>query len=55
MECPCKDCNKRSATCHGECEEYKQWSLENEEIRKMINRKKREAFLDNSTRKRKKH
>ena len=22
---PCKDCTKRTATCHGECKEYKEF------------------------------
>jgi hypothetical protein len=27
MECPCKDCTKRSAAdiCHGKCAEYAEW------------------------------
>ena len=51
-ECPCRYCDKRHATCHSECEDYKSWSSENEEIRKMVNKKKYEAFLDSNNRKR---
>ena len=25
MRNPCKDCTERHATCHGSCEEYKEW------------------------------
>ena len=28
MECRCKECNQRTATCHAECEHYKAWSAE---------------------------
>lgn len=30
---PCKDCTKRSVTCHSTCEEYRNWS---EERKKML-------------------
>lgn len=32
-DCPCKKCEKRHATCHGNCEEYKEWAKENEKFR----------------------
>ena len=25
MKCPCKDCEHRTITCHGQCDEYKAW------------------------------
>lgn len=29
LQCPCtQNCNKRSATCHSECEEYLQYEKE---------------------------
>ena len=31
---PCKDCKRRTPTCHGECEDYKKW---NENIPKKTN------------------
>ena len=34
-ECPCKDCNKRHATCHGECKDYLEWS-ENNDVAKTV-------------------
>lgn len=32
-ECPCRFCEKRHATCHGNCESYAEWSKINSEIR----------------------
>ena len=32
--CPCKDCNKRTVECHGNCKEYKDWKKEGIEIKK---------------------
>lgn len=29
---PCKDCHKRSVTCHSTCEEYRNWSGERREM-----------------------
>lgn len=29
MTPPCKDCQKRHLGCHGSCEEYKTWSVDN--------------------------
>lgn len=28
LVCPCKDCQKRHETCHGSCEQYKNWDTE---------------------------
>lgn len=41
-ECPCKDCKKRHINCHGECQDYKDWSEENESFRN-----KRHKTIDN--------
>ena len=32
--CPCFDCAKRTESCHGECEEYKQWAEKNKHLRR---------------------
>ena len=24
-KCPCKECDKRHALCHGTCKDYKEW------------------------------
>ena len=32
MKCPCKGCNKRTITCHGEREDYKEWFIENRKV-----------------------
>ena len=31
MRCPCKDCQRRTLTCHGVCKEYQQWKQEREQ------------------------
>ena len=33
MTSPCKDCPDRSPTCHGNCESYKTYAREREQIR----------------------
>ena len=30
MTSPCKDCDRRTVTCHGFCDEYKSWAAWNE-------------------------
>ncbi len=37
----CKDCTKRTPTCHGECEDFKEFTKWNEERKKRV--KKAEA------------
>ena len=27
LNCPCRDCKKRNATCHSACQKYKDWRL----------------------------
>ena len=31
MRCPCKECNNRTISCHGVCEEYKAWKKDHED------------------------
>lgn len=43
VKVPCKDCENRKSECHISCERYKQFHMENEQIKKnrrkdMINR-----------------
>ena len=33
MKCPCKNCEKREVHCHGKCAEYKEWKVENDQLR----------------------
>ena len=49
-KCPCLKCDKRNAYCHGECEEYKKYAKENAIIRKKAAMNRRNAYLDNYTR-----
>ena len=37
---PCKDCVKRSVTCHGTCQDYAKWKKLNDENNKRIRMKK---------------
>lgn len=34
MKCPCRDCDRRTITCHGVCKEYQAYSAERAEIAK---------------------
>lgn len=34
MKVPCMGCNKRSATCHADCHEYKGYKAQVEEVKK---------------------
>lgn len=49
---PCKDCSERSVRCHAECERYKAYAAEREEIRaeKGCNRAFRRYKIDNYNR-----
>lgn len=49
---PCKDCPDRSVRCHAECERYKAFTAEREEIRaeKGRNRAFRRYKIDNYNR-----
>ncbi len=31
--CPCKDCDTRFVGCHGNCESYLLWKLENNKVK----------------------
>lgn len=33
--CPCKDCKKRTANCHGKCKDYNKWKASGVEIEKV--------------------
>ena len=39
MKCPCKGCEppKRTLTCHGFCEEYKEWRAARDEANRKRN------------------
>lgn len=32
--CPCKDCTRRSSTCHARCTDYEQWKKDVDEARR---------------------
>ena len=34
MKAPCKNCVRRTAECHAECREYREFQKENEKIKK---------------------
>lgn len=40
MRAPCKECTKRHATCHADCEEYKKFVKENRELKDQIQQTK---------------
>ena len=40
--CPCKDCKKRTPTCHGECKEYNEWLKSKEKAVNAFNKRKHE-------------
>ena len=43
---PCKDCTKRSATCHADCKEYAEWQEKHIEERREANKERyRETML----------
>jgi len=44
MKCPCKDCEKRSANCHGKCSDYKEWSSENDKRREKERYERKTAY-----------
>lgn len=47
MECPCKNCTPetgRSATCHGTCEKYLEWSRLNAKERDRVHRIRSELY-----------
>lgn len=40
-KCPCHLCEHRTITCHGFCEDYKEWKAENDErLKKREERRK---------------
>ena len=52
MKCPCIDCERRHATCHGKCEEYKEWKTGNDKLRER-ERKERQSYYGDYSIKRK--
>ena len=49
---PCKDCENREIGCHGNCEKYKAWKAELQEMKKQIGKEKMKLYrLDGYTRK----
>lgn len=40
MKTPCKGCSKRHAECHATCEDYKEFSRENEKLKDKIRQTK---------------
>lgn len=44
----CKDCEKRSASCHCTCEEYKAYKKELDEYNEIVRKKKEEEYRMNS-------
>ena len=42
-KCPCKDCERRTMTCHGVCREYQDWKKE-VEARNAIRNADRKRF-----------
>ena len=41
-KCPCKECDRRTVTCHGVCEGYQEWK-KSEAVRIEAERRAREA------------
>lgn len=41
--CPCQDCNKRYATCHGECKDYLDWNKKHVEFARRAKRRRNEG------------
>ena len=35
-KCPCKGCQDRSVTCHGDCEKYKAWKIEDRAVKEYL-------------------
>lgn len=51
-DCPCKDCDRRTVTCHGMCREYQDWKKE-EEKKKAAREAERKRFDTMSSAKKK--
>ena len=39
-KCPCVDCKERSVTCHSNCEKYKSWRKELDQLNATLRAKK---------------
>lgn len=47
LVCPCKGCQKRHETCHGSCEQYKNWDAEQKKLKaEMLKERKSEHEAD---------
>lgn len=44
MRCPCINCENRSATCHGKCEEYKEWAAERAKLNRKESAERAKSF-----------
>jgi hypothetical protein len=54
IKCPCKDCKKRMAYCHCKCEDYKQYRVKLDEIKKLQTIDAHTSYIINSIQRRKK-
>ena len=46
MKCPCKGCEDRTITCHGNCERYKEYKIELGKMNKWIQIQNAATFSD---------
>lgn len=46
MECPCKECKTRHVGCHGTCEKYKEWKIQNDELNKKARKMRESQYCD---------
>lgn len=44
-QAPCKDCDSRTITCHGVCEEYKAWKAQSDDRRETRYKEKSKRYL----------
>lgn len=42
LKVPCKECEKRTATCHATCEEWKEFEKKKEELERIKNKEYKE-------------
>ena len=54
MKCPCDGCKppKRTATCHAECEDYKEWKSDRDEKNKKEYERRQALYVSASCLKR---
>ena len=51
MKCPCKGCERRTLTCHGFCEEYQAWAVENNAKNEWLREQNKLTVSDSSMKK----